>query len=44
MFIPDPDLDFLPIQHPGFRGKTGPGSGSETLEVTAHSSVFPPSL
>jgi hypothetical protein len=26
MFIPDPDLDFLPITDPGSRGKKGTGS------------------
>jgi hypothetical protein len=24
--IPDPDLDFLPIPYPGFRGQKGTGS------------------
>jgi hypothetical protein len=28
IFIPDPDLDFLPIPYPGFRGQKGIGSGS----------------
>jgi hypothetical protein len=26
MFIPDPDLDFLPIPDPGSRGQKGTGS------------------
>jgi hypothetical protein len=26
MFIPDPELDFLPIPDPGFRGQKGTGS------------------
>jgi hypothetical protein len=26
MFIPDPDLNFLPIPDPGSRGQTGTGS------------------
>jgi hypothetical protein len=32
MFIPDPDLDFLPIPDPGSWGQKGiAGSGSATL-------------
>ncbi len=27
MFIPDPDLDFLPIPDPGSRGQKGPDPG-----------------
>ncbi len=34
IFIPDPDLDFLPIPDLGFRGQKvpDPGSGAATLE------------
>ncbi len=28
MFIPDPDLDFLPIPDPGSRGQKGTGSAT----------------
>jgi hypothetical protein len=31
MFIPDPDLDFLPIPDPGSRDQQGTGSESATL-------------
>ncbi len=31
MFIPDPDLDFLPIPDPGVKKAPDPGSGSATL-------------
>jgi hypothetical protein len=31
MFIPDPDLDFLPIPYPGVKKAPDPGSGSATL-------------
>jgi hypothetical protein len=31
MFIPDPDLDFLPIPDPGVKKARDPGSGSATL-------------
>jgi hypothetical protein len=31
MFLPDPDLYFLPIPDPGSRGQKGTGSGSATL-------------
>jgi hypothetical protein len=31
MFIPDPDLDFLPIPDPGVKKTPDPGSGSATL-------------
>ncbi len=31
MFIPDPDLDFLPISDPGVKKSPDPGSGSATL-------------
>jgi hypothetical protein len=36
MFIPDPDLDFLPIPDPGVKKDRipDPGSGSATLIVT----------
>ncbi len=30
MFIPDPDLDFVPIPDPGVKRAPDPGSGSET--------------
>jgi hypothetical protein len=31
MFIPDPDLDILPIPDPGVKKAPDPGSGSATL-------------
>jgi hypothetical protein len=31
MFIPDPDLDFLPIPDPGVKKSSDPGSGSAQL-------------
>jgi hypothetical protein len=31
MFIPDPDLDFLPIPDPGVKKAPDPGSGFATL-------------
>ncbi len=34
MFIPDPDLDFLPIPEPGFNQAPAPGSGAVTLYHT----------
>jgi hypothetical protein len=34
MFIPDPDLDFLPIPDPGVKKAPDPGSGSATLQRT----------
>jgi hypothetical protein len=34
MFIPDPDLDFLPIPDPGVKKTPDPGSGSATLVFT----------
>ncbi len=33
MFIPDPDLDFLPIPDPGVQKAPDPGSGSATLVI-----------
>jgi hypothetical protein len=33
MFIPDPDLDFLPIPDPGVKKEPDPGSGSATLDI-----------
>jgi hypothetical protein len=32
MFIPDPDLDFLPIPDPCVKKAPAPGSGSATLD------------
>ncbi len=34
MFIPDTDLDFLPIPDPGVKKAPDPGSGSPTLSAT----------
>jgi hypothetical protein len=31
IFVPDPDLDFLPIPDPGVKKAPDPGSGSATL-------------
>jgi hypothetical protein len=36
VFIPDPDLDFLPIPDPGFRVQKAPGSGSAILQKNFH--------
>jgi hypothetical protein len=33
MFIPDPDLDYLPVPDPGVVKEPDPGSGSATLQV-----------
>jgi hypothetical protein len=32
MFIPDPDLDFLPIPDPVVKKPPDPGSGAATLD------------
>jgi hypothetical protein len=34
VFIPDPDLDFLPIPAPGSRGQKAPDSGTAKLVIT----------
>jgi hypothetical protein len=34
MFIPDPDLDFLPIPDPGVKKAPNPGSGSTMVNNT----------
>jgi hypothetical protein len=41
MFIPDPDLEFLPIPDPGVKKAPNPGSGSATL-VTDNQSITVP--
>ncbi len=33
MFIPDPDIDFLPIPDPGVKKAPDPGPGSATLKL-----------
>jgi hypothetical protein len=39
LFIPDPDLDFLPIPDPGVQNVPYPGSGSATLPSFFHKLV-----
>jgi hypothetical protein len=40
MFIPDPDLDFLPIPDPGVKKASDPGFGSATLVKSMVGTVF----
>jgi hypothetical protein len=39
MFIPDPDLDFLPIPDPGVKKAPDPGSGSATLDARSQNII-----